>query len=167
MLEVELFAWALTDAKTVDEIRLNLERAGTFSEKELADIPALGLTSLIGQYTFDSAQERVLPGEIAQWRRASRIDEFDDAIKRLSTDPYSFVLSVLNQPDRANGEFAAAVHLGVTKRVGKAAAQIWAGMFCRAGIQQLLREGEDWKVHPTAVFEDSPRTAYIPLRRKH
>lgn len=67
VLEVELFAWALTDAKTVDEIRLNLEKVGTFSEKELSDIPALGLTSLIGRYTFDSTQELVvLIGDVDQ-----------------------------------------------------------------------------------------------------
>lgn len=161
-----MWALGLTEAETVGDVRLNLARIGVFSKTELVNIPLLSLTTLTERYISVSAKEQEQTDDIYQNLLVKQTDEFGEAIKRLSADPYSFVFSVLNQPDRVTGEFAAALQLRSTKRVGKMTAQIWAGMFCQAGIEHLLHTGENWKTHPlAAVFGGSPRTTYLPVHK--
>ena len=165
-MEADVWARGLTEAETVDDVRLNLARIGVFSKTELVNIPLLSLTTLTERYISVSAKEQEQTDDIYQNLLVKQTDEFGEAIKRLSADPYSFVFSVLNQPDRVTGEFAAALQLRSTKRIGKMTAQIWAGMFCQAGIEHLLHTGENWKAHPlAAVFGSSPRTTYLPIHK--
>ena len=152
-----MWARGLTEAETVDDVRLSLARIGVFSKTELVNIPLLSLTTLTERYISVSAKEQEQTDDIYQNLLVKQTDEFGEAIKRLSADPYSFVFSVLNQPDRVTGEFAAALQLRSTKRIGKMTAQIWAGMFCQAGIEHLLHTGKTGK----RIL--SPQSLGVPL----
>lgn len=158
------FAEAVTGAATVDDVVKALKRKCELSESESRGLLSQSLKSIV-PLTADSAKLSNDEDEdrVRRWQLGNPTSDLVTALERLSSDPNSFLQAVLSGRDKMRAEFEAAVHLDVTKDIGREISNIWVVMFCSDGIEHLLRWGSEWASQPLTSPGWEQKTLYVPI----